>query len=687
MTNCIVYYNNALVDANYTTDSLNYCCTMPLPGTGSGNITAAPQLADDYHLSAGSPCIGAGNPAAVSGVDIDGEPWASPPAIGCDEFYTGAATGQLSVTIQAAYTNLAIGFADDFTAEINGHAAMTFWDFGDGIQATNQPYIFHSWATTGDYQVLVWAFNQSNPAGVNATITVHVVNQPIQYVALSNSNPIAPYISWGAAATNIQDAVDDAFGGGLILVSNGVYNVGGRVFHGSLTNRLVINKAVTVESVNGPGVTMIQGYQVPGTLNGDSAVRCVYLASGATLAGFTLTNGATRDLFSGDAVLERSGGGVWCENSSGQVSNCVIICNSCYWYGAGVYSGTVNDCQIINNTNQNGSLGGGGGAAYSTLLNSTINGNYLGYGGAGAFSCALSNCVIAGNTCGGVYNCVLNSCIINNNTNNNPGGDGGGALQSTLNNCLLTGNVAANGGGAYGGTLNNSTLVDNIAGSGGGAAGSTLNNCIIYYNSSPSSGTFNYCCTVPLPSGGFGNITNIPAFVNLVVGNFHLQSNSPCINAGNNAYVTTAYDLDGNPRIVGGTVDIGAYEYQSPSSILSYAWAQQYGLPTDGSADFAYSNGNGFNNWQEWHAGMNPFDPSTQLKMFLSAPTNNSSGITITWQSVNGVNYFLQRGSNLAGHPPFSTIQSNIIGQAETMSYTDTNAIGNGAFFYRVGVQ
>ena len=82
-----------------------------------------------------------------------------------------------------------------------------------------------------------------------------------------------------------------------------------------------------------------------------------------------------------------------------------------------------------------------------------------------------------------------------------------------------------------------------------------------------------------MPTNGVGNITEDPAFVDYSNGNLQLQSNSPCINSGNNAYVVGSTDLDGNPRIVGGTVDIGAYEYQTPASKISYAWLQQYGLP------------------------------------------------------------------------------------------------------------
>ena len=70
--------------------------------------------------------------------------------------------------------------------------------------------------------------------------------------------------------------------------------------------------------------------------------------------------------------------------------------------------------------------------------------------------------------------------------------------------------------------------------------------------------------------------------------------------------------------------------------------------------------------------------------MISATPTNNPAGVVVSWQSTSGKNYFLQRSTNLSAFP---TVRSNLVGQAGSTSYKDTNSIGNGPYFYRVGVQ
>jgi hypothetical protein len=264
----------------------------------------------------------------------------------------------------------------------------------------------------------------------------------------------------------------------------------------------------------------------------------------------------------------------------------------------------------------------------------------------------------------------------------------------------------------YEGTLNNCTMVGNSAQNGsGGAYGGTLNDCIVYYNIVPGwpfpsdwggSSRLDYCCTTwtPLVAPGVGNITNAPLFVDTNGwSNLRLQSNSPCINAGLNAYNVGIWtyalgptDLDGSPRIVSGTVDIGAYEFQGPGSVISYAWLQRYGLPIDGSVDYADPDSDGLNNWYEWLYGTDPTNALSTLR--LLPPTTSLSGVKLSWQSITNHTYFLERSADLGASPTFLPLATgipglppNMYGMPRVTGFTDSNAPSLGPCFYRVGIQ
>jgi hypothetical protein len=458
--------------------------------------------------------------------------------------------------------------------------------------------------------------------------------------------------------------------GALVLVSNGVYQTGSQAVYGA-SNRVAVTRPVTVRSVGGPAVTRIVGYRVPGSTNGNAAVRCVYLTNGAELAGFTLTNGATQVL--GQQFRQMSGGAVYAEFGGAVVSNCVLTANSAAQRG--------------------------GGACFGTLKNCTLAGNTAELGG-GAYNCALSRCVLRGNSAtygGATYYGTLDYCMLTNGY----ALSGGGAYSGTLNNCALVRNSASAyapyGGGAYNCTLNNCTVLGNSAVGtwpyAGGAYSGIANNCILYFNTATNGENYyplvqnslTYCCTTPSPAGA-GNITNAPLFADYATGNLRLHPSSPCINGGNNARVSGPTDLDDNPRLVSGTVDLGAYEFQGAGSLAAYAWLQQYGMPTDGSADFSDLDQDGLNNWQEWVAGTNPTNALSTMKITLATRTDNPAGFVVTWESQTTRMYDLQR-SRALGQPEFSTIESNIVGRAGTTSYTDTNAVGPGPYFYRVSVR
>lgn len=420
LQNCLVYYNQAPSGSNYLGSTFTYSCTAPA-AAGTGNVSVEPELASATHLSSSSPLIGACGGSAGFGADIDGEPWAAPASMGCDEVIPGAVTGPLQIAVSASPATVIVGYAVDLLARIEGRASGSRWDLGDGTVVTNRPFLRHAFSATGLYPVVLTAVNESAPAGWSATTTVLVVEQPVHHVALSSPGPVPPYATWATAATNIQDAIDAAvLPGALVLVSNGTYGTGGRVVSGALTNRIAVTKPILVRSVNGPQVTAIAGAGP----NGDAAVRCVHLGTNAALAGFTLSNGHTRS-FLGDVVTERSGGGAWCDRTA-VLSNCVITASGAGADGGGVYGGTLHRCVLTSNAAQNG-----GAVSTGVLYNCLLVGNTATLFGGGSHRSLLHHCTVARNaassTGGGAYGGSLTNCIVYENTASSGPNHGGSA--------------------------------------------------------------------------------------------------------------------------------------------------------------------------------------------------------------------------------------------------------------------
>jgi len=81
---------------------------------------------------------------------------------------------------------------------------------------------------------------------------------------------------------------------------------------------------------------------------------------------------------------------------------------------------------------------------------------------------------------------------------------------------------------------------------------------------------------------GEGNISVDPMFVAPGNDDYHLQEGSPCIDAGNNeASNLPETDKDGNIRIAGARVDMGAYEWKSPNQPPSADAGGPYSGVTD----------------------------------------------------------------------------------------------------------
>ncbi len=688
--NSIIYFNRAEVapDIWWGVSSADYSCIAPgAVVLGKGNTRRDPRLVSFKYLASDSACIGTGSADYAAGTDIDGESWRHPPSMGCDEVPGSIAGGDLAVTIVPdAATNIATGSEVSFVGCVDGHPMRIVWSFGDATKQTNTIAVGHTWANPGTYDVTLTAYNDTCPAGVTATVRIHVASAEdnVRYVWQDSPSSESPYDTWETASHDIQSAVDaQTLRGGLVMVTNGTYSTGSRgTPGGSLPNRVVITNDIFVRSVNGAGVTTIEGVGPIGT----SAVRCVYLSAGI-LDGFTLTNGHTRA--DGDAYLDQGGGGAYAHGA--RLTNCAIRgCRSSAYAGA-VMFGTINRC-LLEANGASGVGGLGGAVAYATIADSEIRRHSANWHCGGAYGCEVKNCTLAynnGGDGGGLLGSVALNCVI---LTNRAMGTGGGAKSCMLIGCLLIGNYATNdGGGANMCTLIHCTVAENDAGDQGNSVHACgVTNSIVRRNHSGS--TFAYCCLTEYAPGD-GNITTNAEFVDNAAGNYRLQPTSPCVDAGTNLW-DELVDIDGTPRPLDGNNDgiarhdMGAYEYVHPDADSDADGLKDtnelYNVGTNPTK--FDTDEDAFRDGDEVAAGTNPLDIESYLRL---CPLGFDNGKPLlSWTTVYGKGYWVQRASSLA-----SGIWTNVWPSATyeldefpegTESLLDLNGSTNSPLFYRI---
>ncbi len=304
-----------------------------------------------------------------------------------------------------------------------------------------------------------------------AGYAARAVAQDVLHVSPAGTNNAGgKYSDWAGAATNIQDAVNAATDGDIILVTN-------MATYQFATN-IAVFKAVTLRSCGAGGA------EDPDTtmIDGQNNSACFYVNNtGAWVSGFTITNGN-----GAGGANNALGGGVYIgggENNGGTISNCIISGNTALRAGGGVYANgryaLIRDCRIIGNyvTESEVIYRGGAGAAvlYGSIRDCEIRSNTVlahssYYNGGGGLvlnqGARAEQCNITANTApidgGGVFitgnGCsLLDSTISGNNTTQPSDTHDGGAgvyvyaaVDALFSNCVVANNVSASyGGGIY----------------------------------------------------------------------------------------------------------------------------------------------------------------------------------------------------------------------------------------------
>ncbi|HPM83052.1 MAG TPA: right-handed parallel beta-helix repeat-containing protein, partial [Candidatus Anammoximicrobium sp.] len=340
------------------------------------------------------------------------------------------------------------------------------------------------------------------------------------------------------------------------------------------------------------------------TVNADAKSRVFRTtANGVVLDSLTITGGRA------------DYGGAIYSSASLTIKNSRLSGNAATGGGGGIYnaSGTL---VVMNSTLSGNTASGSGGAIYGsgtlTVTNSTLSGNSANSGGgvyAASGTLSMADTTVSGNTAagsgGGIYASGTLS-IVNTTFTGNSANSGGGVYVSgsgtlAVTNGILTGNVASgSGGGIYASsgsvTVTNSTLVANTGGSAGAIyTSATLNvrNSVFWQNSGAEiggsgsfTGAWNLFGANPrfvrnASDGGDGwrddpATSAVNEAANNDYGDLRLTDRSPAIDYGNNSLLPLdaqdldhdtvtnepiPFDRDGQTRVVGSAVDLGAYEF------------------------------------------------------------------------------------------------------------------------------
>jgi hypothetical protein len=413
-----------------------------------------------------------------------------------------------------------------------------------------------------------WTFRCTQPSiAFEIQFTVGgAMSNSTYYVDQDAPGPFHNGISWKWAFTNLQDALAVAASGDTLLVAEGTYkpDEGSSVIPGDRTASFQLqNGVILLGSYAGygqpnPDTSDINTYAtvLSGDLNGDDSwanksdnsynvvtfTDCTSCST--TLDSFIITAGHA----DGPAPYN-AGGGVHIDGTEPMLINCTISDNTAI-LGGGISSHSNSSPSIINCkiTGNKGLVFGGGLYCYSNNIN-------------------LTNCLIAGNSSTqGQY--IGGSAIFNL----------GGSLN--ISNCTIMENKAPNGMAITSLTWQ-SPATNNL----------TINNSILYNGgdeilTNHTETTYVYYTDIQggWSGSGYGNINQDPLIVNpgtwtlgdeYIAGDLHLQGWSPCIDQGNNSLLPNdegdldqdgntseqlPVDLDQLDRIVGTSVDMGAYE-------------------------------------------------------------------------------------------------------------------------------